>query len=98
MVNFGFLSLALVASTAIAAPAPAGPTLSNSGSQKQLKMCGTQQNIVLTDTPWIVYNMWYNQGRTKGSMCTQYNSVSGSGANQKIKWSAITDIQKVQGT
>lgn len=62
-------------------------------------MCGTSQNIVLTDTPWIVYNMFYNAAQTSGSMCTGYESVStGSNGNKVIKWSAVTDINYVKAT
>jgi hypothetical protein len=99
MLSLALLTAALVASSAFAAPAPAGVTLSNSATQKPITMCGTAQNIVLTDTPWIVYNMFYNQGQTKGSMCTAYSSVStGSDGNKKIKWSAVTDIAYVKAT
>lgn len=90
--------LALVAQ-ALAAPAPQGITLSDSTKQKPIQMCGAAQNVVLTDTPWIVYNMFYNQAQTQGSMCTGYNSVStGSDGNKKIKWSAVTDITYVKAT
>lgn len=62
-------------------------------------MCGAAQNIVLTDTPWIVYNMFYNQAQTKGSMCTGYSSVStATNGIKKIKWSAVTDIDYVKAT
>lgn len=90
--------LALVAPI-LAAPAPQGITLSDSVKQKPIQMCGKAQNVVLTDTPWIVYNMFYNQAQTKGSMCTGYNSVStGADGNKKIKWSAVTDIDYVKAT
>jgi hypothetical protein len=99
MLSLVLLSAALVAAPALAAPAPQGITISNSATQAPIKMCGTAQNIVLTDTPWIVYNMFYNKGQTKGSMCTAYDSVSsGSDGNKKIKWSAVTDIDYVKAT
>jgi hypothetical protein len=99
MLSLVLLSAALVAAPALAAPAPQGITISNSATQVPIKMCGTAQNIVLTDTPWIVYNMFYNQAQTKGSMCTAYDSVSaGSDGNKKIKWSAVTDIDYVKAT
>ncbi|KAH7351442.1 concanavalin A-like lectin/glucanase domain-containing protein [Pyrenochaeta sp. MPI-SDFR-AT-0127] len=91
-------SLALVA-PAFTAPTPQGITISDTIKQKPITMCGTSQNVVLTDTPWIVYNMFYNQAQTKGSMCTGYDSVStGSDGNKKIKWSAVTDIDYVKAT
>ncbi|KAH7062975.1 concanavalin A-like lectin/glucanase domain-containing protein [Paraphoma chrysanthemicola] len=91
-------SLALVAQT-FAAPAPQGITLSDSTKQQPIQMCGKAQNVVLTDTPWIVYNMFYNQAQTKGSMCTGYDSVStGANGNKNIKWSAVTDIDYVKAT
>jgi hypothetical protein len=91
-------SLALVAQT-LAAPAPQGITLSDSIKQQPIQMCGKAQNVVLTDTPWIVYNMFYNQAQTKGSMCTGYDSVStGANGNKNIKWSAVTDIDYVKAT
>jgi xyloglucan-specific endo-beta-1,4-glucanase len=99
MFSLILLSAALVAAPALAAPAPQGVTISNSATQAPIKMCGTTQNIVLTDTPWIVYNMFYNEAQTKGSMCTAYDSVStGPDGNKKIKWSAVTDIDYVKAT
>ncbi|CAO2652672.1 Nn.00g009550.m01.CDS01 [Neocucurbitaria sp. VM-36] len=98
MFSHALFCLALVA-LAFAAPAPQGITISDSVTQKPITMCGTAQNVVLTDTPWIVYNMFYNQAQTKGSMCTGYDSVStGSDGNKKIKWSAVTDIDYVKAT
>ncbi|KAF1831032.1 concanavalin A-like lectin/glucanase [Decorospora gaudefroyi] len=100
MLSLALFTAALVA-PALAAPAPApqGITLSNSATQAPITMCGTAQNIVLTDTPWIVYNMFYNQRQTRGSMCTAYSSVSKpSNGNKLIKWAAVTDIDYVQST
>ncbi|KAI8940569.1 hypothetical protein NX059_004246 [Plenodomus lindquistii] len=90
--------LALVAPI-LAAPSPQGVTLSDSVKQQPIKMCGAAQNVVLTDTPWIVYNMFYNQAQTKGSMCTGYESVTtGTDGTKKINWSAVTDIDYVKAT
>lgn len=91
------LSLALAA-PAFASPAPQGITISDSIKQKPIQMCGAAQNVVLTDTPWIVYNMFYNQAQTKGSMCTGYESVSTTNGVKKIKWNAVTDIDYVKAT
>ncbi|KAF2826472.1 concanavalin A-like lectin/glucanase [Ophiobolus disseminans] len=98
MLKNALLSLALVA-PAFALPAPQGITISDTIKQKPIQMCGVAQNVVLTDTPWIVYNMHYNKALTKGSMCTGYESVS-TGANglKKIKWNAVTDIEYVKAT
>ncbi|CAN9093489.1 hypothetical protein CUC08_Gglean008160 [Alternaria sp. MG1] len=99
MLTLALLSAALAAAPALAVPSPQGVTISNSATQAPIKMCGTAQNVVLTDTPWIVYNMFYNSAQTKGSMCTAYDSVStGSDGNKKIKWSAVTDIDYVKAT
>jgi xyloglucan-specific endo-beta-1,4-glucanase len=99
MLTLALLSAALAAAPALAVPSPQGVTISNSATQAPIKMCGTAQNVVLTDTPWIVYNMFYNSAQTKGSMCTAYDSVStGSDGNKKIKWSAVTDIGYVKAT
>ena len=98
MLSRVLLYLALVASS-FASPAPQGITISDSTKQEPIQMCGAAQNVVLTDTPWIVYNMFYNQAQTKGSMCTGYESVStGADGVKKIKWNAITDIDYVQAT
>lgn len=92
------LCLVLIAS-AFAAPAPQGIVISDSIQQKPITICGAAQNVVLTDTPWIVYNMFYNQAQTKGSMCTGYNSVTtGSHGNKQIHWSAITTIEYIRNT
>lgn len=93
-----FFSFVFIAH-AFAAPASQGMTISNTAQQKAVQMCGAAQSVVLTDTPWIVYNMFYNQAQTKGSMCTGYDSVStGSDGNKKIKWSAVTNIEYVKAT
>ena len=98
MFSNALFCLALVAPV-LAAPAPQGITISDSTKQKPIQMCGAAQNVVLTDTPWIVYNMFYNQAQTKGSMCTGYESVStASDGTKKIKWNAVTDIAYVKAT
>ena len=99
MITTTLFYLALAAPALLAAPAPQGITISDTIKQKPIQMCGTAQNVVLTDTPWIVYNMFYNQAQTKGSMCTGYNSVSlGSNGNKQIKWNAVTTIDYVKAT
>lgn len=91
-------ALALVA-TAVALPAPQGITLSDSKTQKPTELCGKMSNIVLTDTPWIIYNMMYNQDLTVGTQCTNYESVTtGSNGNKQMVWSSATNIDYVKAT
>ncbi|KAF2132679.1 glycoside hydrolase family 12 protein [Dothidotthia symphoricarpi CBS 119687] len=92
------LFMALVV-PALASPTPQAVTLGTSATQKPTQLCGKASNVALTDTPWIVYNMFYNQAQTVGTQCTNYDHVStGSDGNKKITWSSVTNIEYVKAT
>jgi xyloglucan-specific endo-beta-1,4-glucanase len=92
------LSLALVAPI-LALPAPQPMVISDTTKQKATSLCGVSDSVVLTDTPWIVFNMMYNQALTVGTQCTNYDHVAtGSNDNKQITWSAVSNIDYVQST
>ncbi|KAF1978186.1 concanavalin A-like lectin/glucanase [Bimuria novae-zelandiae CBS 107.79] len=89
------LSILLVPSTALPQPM----TISDSTKQPPTQLCGADASIVLSDTPWIIYNMFYNAKSSVGTQCTSYShvSMSSSGA-QTISWSSETHIKNVPAT
>ncbi|KZM26830.1 Xyloglucan-specific endo-beta-1,4-glucanase [Ascochyta rabiei] len=98
MFTKALLSLALVAPI-LALPAPLPMVISDTTKQKATSLCGVSDSVVLTDTPWIVFNMMYNQALTKGTQCTNYDHVAtGSNGNKQITWSAVSTIDYVQST
>ncbi|KAF1962736.1 concanavalin A-like lectin/glucanase [Byssothecium circinans] len=86
--------LALAASTS-AFPQPL--KISDSKTQKPTQLCGVSDSIVLTDTPWIVFNMFYNSAKAEGTMCTNYESVTSS-PRQTIHWSSTTNLASQPST
>lgn len=92
-------SLALAAPLlALPAPQP-GMVISDTTKQKATSLCGVSDSVVLTDTPWIVFNMMYNQALTVGTQCTNYDHVStAADSNKKISWSAVSNIDYVKAT
>lgn len=95
MLTKTLFSLALVAPT-LALPAM---VISDTTKQKATSLCGVSDSVVLTDTPWIVFNMMYNQALTVGTQCTNYDRVAtGSDGNKKITWSAVSNIDYVKAT
>ncbi|KAJ4321389.1 hypothetical protein N0V94_002926 [Neodidymelliopsis sp. IMI 364377] len=98
MFTKALLSLALVAPI-LALPAPQPMVISDTTKQKATSLCGVSDSVVLTDTPWIVFNMMYNQALTVGTQCTNYDHVStGSNGNKQISWSAVSNIDYVKST
>ncbi|KAJ4992437.1 family 12 glycoside hydrolase [Stagonosporopsis vannaccii] len=98
MLAQALLSLALVAPT-LALPAPQPMVISDTTKQKATSLCGISDSVVLTDTPWIVFNMMYNQALTVGTQCTNYDHVAtGADGNKKITWSAVSNIDYVKST
>jgi xyloglucan-specific endo-beta-1,4-glucanase len=92
------LPLALIAPI-LALPVPQPMVISDTTKQKATSLCGASDSVVLTDTPWIVFNMMYNQALTIGTQCTNYGHVAtGSDGNKKITWSAVSNIDYVKST
>ena len=62
-------------------------------------LCGDTSNQVLSGTPWIVYNMFYNSAQAQGTQCTKYDSqtTSNDGAKQVV-WTSETKIEYVEST
>ncbi|CAG8192190.1 unnamed protein product [Penicillium salamii] len=93
-------SLALAA-LSLSPAASALPTLSDLASRavSSTQLCGDYANLILPDTPWIVYNMLYNAAQIVGTQCTNYGQVTTSKAGTKeVEWSSVTDIDYVEST
>ncbi|CAD0096641.1 unnamed protein product, partial [Aureobasidium vineae] len=104
MSSFFAKALAL---SALAAPAFAAPSsmvkksqiINTSAKQAAIDLCGTADNLVLYDTPWIVYNMFYGAAGSVGTQCTRYDHVeAATTGNKKIVWSSETNIEYVEAT
>ncbi|KAL6721376.1 hypothetical protein ACLMJK_000479 [Lecanora helva] len=68
-------------------------------SQPSQNMCGNDQKVILTGTPWLVANSMYGAGSMQGTSCTYYDHIeAGAGGNQAVVWSNSVNIQNVQGT
>lgn len=61
--------------------------------------CGDYDYVILTGTPWIVYNMLYNADLTVGTQCTYYNNViTAADGTQEVVWSSTANIKYVEST
>lgn len=73
--------------------------IGTSSKQAATDLCGTSDNLVLSDTHWIVYNMFYGAAGSVGTQCTRYDHVENSATgNKKIVWSSETSIEYVKAT
>jgi hypothetical protein len=80
---------------------PSSPALSRATSSVQAASdhCGVQDYVILTGTPWIVYNMLYNADEMVGTQCTNYETVeTAANGNPEVVWSSVTDIEYVEST
>lgn len=50
----------------------------SSRAQSSADLCGDYANLILPNTPWIVYNMLYNAAQMVGTQCTNYDAVTTS--------------------
>jgi xyloglucan-specific endo-beta-1,4-glucanase len=83
-----FLSTLALAGLASASPSP---TIKSRATSTQL--CGEPNaSLIIPNSPWIVFSMNYAYTKIDGSTCVTYDSVSGPGDAQKIKWSTSRDI------
>ncbi|KAF8855027.1 putative endoglucanase-1 precursor, partial [Acephala macrosclerotiorum] len=89
--------LQLAASAAVARPA-----FSRTGTSTALaasEHCGDEDYVILSGTPWIVYNMLYNADVTVGTQCTNFQSVeTPTTGNPEVVWSSVTHIKDVKST
>ena len=96
-------AVALVAllSSAAARPQALFPNSSanSANTQPSTNLCGDNQNVILTGTPWLVANSMYGAGSMVGTSCTYYDHIdSSTGGNPQIVWSSTINIQDVDGT
>jgi len=87
--TFSFATLAALTS------ALPSSTLSPRATTTQL--CGEPNaSLIIPSSPWIVFSMNYNYQKISGSSCATYESISGTGDAQKIKWKVGWDIAQDQ--
>lgn len=92
-----FATLLLLAVPVFSHPQPM--VISDTTKQSATQLCEKDDSIVLTDTPWVIYNMFYNQAQAVGTQCTNYDHVeTGADGNKNIIWSSVTDIEYIQNT
>ena len=83
----------LVSLLALAALASALPSRTLNPRATGTQLCGKPNaSQIIPNSPWIVFSMNYNYQKISGSSCATYESISGSGDAQKIKWSVDWDI------
>ena len=88
---------------ALAATSNALPTVSslmNRAATAAKNLCGTpNDSLIISGTPWIVFNMMYNYQQIVGSVCTGFTGlVTGSDGLQKCGWNSTWNIAKVSST
>ncbi|CRL27526.1 Glycoside hydrolase, family 12 [Penicillium camemberti] len=71
----------------------------SSRAQSSADLCGDYANLILPNTPWIVYNMLYNAAQMVGTQCTNYDAVTTSdNGTKEVLWSSVTNIDYVEST
>lgn len=78
---------------ALAGLASAAPSRIVKERATSTKLCGEPNaSQIIPNSPWIVFSMNYAYQKIDGSVCAAYESISGTGDAQKIKWSVDWDI------
>ncbi|KAF2089948.1 glycoside hydrolase family 12 protein [Saccharata proteae CBS 121410] len=74
--------------------------LSRSNTQSAANLCGMPDDyLILSGTPWIVYNMMYDYEEIEGSVCTGYqDTVTGDDGNMQVVWNSTWSIDYVEST
>ena len=96
-------AVALVALLSSAAARPqaqySNSSANSANTQPSANLCGNNQNVILTGTPWLVANSMYGAGSMVGTSCTYYDHIDAStGGDPQIVWSSTINIQDVDGT
>lgn len=92
------LALAALFLTHAASAVPELNDLS-SRAQPSTDLCGDYANLILPNTPWIVYNMLYNAAQIVGTQCTNYDEVTtNDNGTKEVIWSSVTNIDYVEST
>ncbi|KAL1306862.1 hypothetical protein AAFC00_005513 [Neodothiora populina] len=93
------LALSALAAPALAFPWGSWDTISRAASQPATDLCGNSDSLILSGTPWIVFNMLYNANQMVGTQCTNYGSqTTSTSGTAEVVWSSVTDIQYVEAT
>ena len=87
------------ANSANTQPSTANTQPLTANAQPSTNLCGDNQNVILTGTPWLVANSMYGAGSMVGTSCTYYDHIdSSAGGNPQIVWSNTINIQDVDST
>jgi len=91
---------ALAALTISATAMPTFSSIAKRATTAAANLCGMPDDyLVISGTPWIVYNMMYNSDDIVGSACTGYEGTeTGADGNLKINWNSTWNIEYVEST
>lgn len=91
---------AMLALSASASAFPTVSTFSRRATQAATDLCGMPDDyLILSGTPWIVYNMMYNSQDVVGTSCTGYQSHgTNSDGNPAVTWNSTWNIEYVEST
>ena len=68
-------------------------------TQASTNLCGNNQNIILSGTPWLVANSMYGAGSMDGTSCTYFDHIDTStGGFPQVVWSSTVNILDVEST
>ncbi|KAL0256237.1 hypothetical protein SLS55_008629 [Diplodia seriata] len=92
-------SCSIQAMLALATSTSALPTLQKR-AQAAANLCDMpDESLILTGTPWIVYNMMYNSAQIEGTACTGYvGTTTDANGNPAVKWNSTMSIEYVEST
>ncbi|CZR58830.1 related to endoglucanase I precursor [Phialocephala subalpina] len=88
-------------SSSAALSRPAFSRASTSTALAASEHCGDYDYVILSGTPWIVYNMLYNAHMTVGThapISNPFKRPTLATGNPEVVWSSVTDIEYVEST
>lgn len=92
-------SSAVASSSAIAASRVVATAADTASGPAATDICDATGYLILSGTPWIVDNMFYDSAGSVGTQCTNYQSQTTDAAgNPAVVWSSVTDIEYVEST
>ncbi|CAO1597575.1 hypothetical protein XANCAGTX0491_001382 [Xanthoria calcicola] len=88
--------LALVALTAYVAAYPQPQSDRKANFHPSTNMCGNDERVILTGTPWLVADSMYGAAQMVGFSCTYFENVESS--TPRVVWRSNTAIHNVKET
>lgn len=92
-------SSVVASSSAVAASRVVATAADTASGPAATDICDATGYMILSGTPWIVDNMFYDSAGSVGTQCTNYQSQTTDAAgNPAVVWSSVTDIEYVEST